>query len=161
MPSFDIVSEVHRQEIDNAVNQAMKEILTRFDFKGTKSKILLEKEAIQLLSDDDFKMRSIIDILQSKLVKRGVSLKSLDMGKMEPGPDGLSKCTAKIIAGIDTEKAKDLVKKIKEMNRRVQASIQAGQVRVTGKSRDDLQTIIAALRGADFPIPLQFINFRD
>ncbi|MBI5299052.1 MAG: YajQ family cyclic di-GMP-binding protein [Deltaproteobacteria bacterium] len=161
MPSFDIVSEVNRQEIDNAVNQSMKEIVTRFDFKGTKSKIVLEKEAIQIVSDNDIKMKSVVDILQSKLVKRGVSLKSIDLGKMEPGADGLSKCTGKIIAGVDQDKGKELVKKIKEMNLKVQASIQETQVRVTGKNRDDLQTVIANLRATDFPIPLQFINFRE
>ncbi|OGQ46803.1 MAG: YajQ family cyclic di-GMP-binding protein [Deltaproteobacteria bacterium RIFCSPLOWO2_02_FULL_46_8] len=161
MPSFDIVSEVNRQEIDNAVNQSMKEIVTRFDFKGTKSKIILEKEAIQIVSDNDIKMKSVVDILQSKLVKRGVSLKSIDLGKVQPGADGLSKCTGKIIAGIDQDKGKELVKKIKEMNLKVQASIQETQVRVTGKNRDDLQTVIANLRATDFPIPLQFINFRE
>lgn len=161
MPSFDIVSEVNRQEIDNAVNQSMKEIVTRFDFKGTKSKIVLEKEAIQIVSDNDIKMKSVVDILQSKLVKRGVSLRSIDLGKVEPGADGLSKCTGKIIAGVDQDKGKELVKKIKEMNLKVQASIQEEQVRVTGKNRDDLQTVIANLRATDFPIPLQFINFRE
>lgn len=161
MPSFDIVSQVDRQEVDNAVNQTVKEIITRFDFKGSKSKITLDKEGILLLSDNEFKMRALADLLKAKLVKRGVELKSLEFGKVEPGPDGLVKCFAKIIAGIEQEKAKELVKIIKELNLKVQASIQTDQVRVTGKKRDDLQTAIASLRAQNFPLPLQFINFRD
>ena len=106
-------------------------------------------------------MRAVLDILQSKLIKRGVDLKSFDFGVAEPGPDGLVKCLAKIIAGIDQEKAKELVKIIKGFNLKIQASIQSDQVRVTGKNRDDLQSAIASLRTQNFPLPLQFINFRD
>lgn len=161
MPSFDIVSEINRQEVDNAVNQAAKEIATRYDFKGSKSKIILEKEGISLSSDDEFKMKAVVDILQSKLVKRGLNLKSFEFGKAEPGPDGLTKQFAKIIAGISQEKAKDLVKLIKETNSKVQASIQGEQVRVSGRQKDELQTVIATLRSQNFPIPLQFTNYRD
>lgn len=161
MPSFDIVSEVNRQELDNAVNQAVKEVITRYDFKGSKSKITLEKEAIQLLSDDEFRMKALIDILQSKLIKRNVNLKSLEFGKVESGFSGLVKCTAKIIAGIESEKAKELVKMIKDMNLKVQPSIQGEQVRVTAKNRDDLQSVIAHLKASDFSLPLQFTNYRD
>lgn len=161
MPSFDIVSEVNGQEIDNAINQAVKEITTRYDFKGSKSRISRDKDGVHLLSDDEFKMRAVVDILQSKLVKRGVSLKSIPFGKVEPGPDGLVKCLAKIVEGIEAEKAKELVKIIKGFSLKVQASIQETQVRVTAKQRDDLQTVIASLKSQEFPIPLQFINYRD
>src|SRR3989338_2217969 len=119
MPSFDVVSQLNRQELDNAVSQALKEIATRYDFKGSRSQIKTEKEALQLLSDDEFKMKSLIDVLQSKLIKRGVSLKSVDFGKVEPGPEGLTKCRAKLVQGIDQEKAKELVKKIKETDLKV------------------------------------------
>ncbi|MDO8526445.1 MAG: YajQ family cyclic di-GMP-binding protein [Deltaproteobacteria bacterium] len=161
MPSFDIVSEVNRQEVENAVHQAEKEIVTRYDFKGSKSRISLDKDGIHLLSDDEFKMRALLDIVQSKLIKRGIDLKSLEFGKVEPGPTSLVKCLIKIISGIESEKAKELVKIVKDLKLKVQASIQAEQVRVTGKDRDDLQSVIAILRGKDFPLPLQFTNFRD
>ena len=161
MPSFDIVSEVNIQEVDNAVNQTVKEIATRYDFKGSKSKVWRDKDGIHLLADDEFKMNAVLDIVKSKLIKRSVDLKSIEFGKMEPGSDGLTKCLAKIIAGIDQEKGKELVKKIKDLNLKVQASIQGNQIRVTAKQRDDLQTVIASLRTQNFPIPLQFTNFRD
>lgn len=161
MPSFDIVSQINRQEVDNAVNQVTQEVATRFDFKGSKSKIVLEKEALSLLSDDEFRMKALIDILKSKLIKRGVDLKSIEFGKIEPGPDGLTKCEAKMISGIPQEKAKDLVKLIKEIGLKIQAAIQGDVVRVSGKKRDDLQTAIASLKAKNFPIPLQFTNYRD
>lgn len=161
MPSFDIVSQVNQQEVENSVHQTAKEILTRYDFKGSRSSVTLDKDGIHLLSDDDFKMRAVIDILQSKLIKRGIDLKSIEFGKIESGPGGLSKCLAKIIAGIDQEKAKELVKMIKGMNLKVQAAIQEDQVRITAKQRDDLQSVIASLRTANFSLPLQFINFRE
>lgn len=161
MPSFDIVSEINPQEIDNAINQTRKEIQQRYDFRGSKSSIELEKEEMKLLSDDNFKMKALIDILQSKVIKRGIDLKALDFGKIEPAYNGLVKCTVKLVAGIEKEKGKELVKKIKDLNLKVQASIQGEQVRVTGKKRDDLQEAIGLLKSADFSIPLQFTNFRD
>lgn len=161
MPSFDIVSEVNMQEVQNAVDQAMREITTRFDFKGSKSKITQDKDGLHLLSDDEFKMKSVVDVLKSKLIKRGVDLKSVEFGKIEPGPDGLTKCLAKIIAGIPQEKAKEIVKVVKDSQIKVQASIQGEQVRITGKKKDDLQQVIQLLRTANFPLPLQFKNFRD
>lgn len=161
MPSFDIVSEINRQEIDNAVNQARKEIVTRYDFKGSKSEINLDKDEIHLLSDDDYKMKALIDILQNKSVKRGIHLKSFEVGKIEPAGGQLLKCTIKLVSGVSTDRAKELVKKIKELELKVQPSIDGDKVRVSAKKRDDLQVIIQALRGFDFSIPLQFNNFRD
>ncbi len=143
------------------MDQALREITTRFDFKGSKSKITQDKEGLHLLSDDEFKIKAVIDILKSKLVKRSVDLKSIEFGKVEPGPEGLSKCLAKIIAGIPQEKAKEIVKLVKDSNLKVQPSIQGDQVRVTGKKRDDLQAAIAFLRSSNFPLPLQFTNYRD
>lgn len=161
MASFDVVSTLNQQEVDNAVNQAVKEIVTRYDFKGSRSKITLEKDCIQIIADDEFKMRAVQDILQGKLIKRGISLKSVSFGKVEPGPDGMVKCQAKLVQGIEQEKGKELVKIIKELGLKVQASIQGDQVRVTGNKKDDLQQAIATLRAKDFSIPLQFTNYRD
>ncbi len=161
MPSFDIVSELDRQEVDNAVNHARKEILTRFDFKTSKSSLTLEKDGIHLTSDNEEKMKSVIDVLYSKAVKRGISLKSLDIGKMEAASHQTVRCLVKLIEGIETEKAKEIVKYIKEMKLKVQTAIEGEKLRVTGKNRDDLQTVIEALRQKDFPVPLQFNNFRD
>jgi uncharacterized protein YajQ (UPF0234 family) len=161
MPCFDIVSELNLQEVDNAVNQAKKEILTRYDFKGSKSDLVFDKDGIHLTSDDDYRMKALIDILQSKAVKRGISLKALDFGKIEPAAGSLVKCLVKLIQGIETEKARELVKTIKGLNLKVQAAIEGTKLRVSGKSKDDLQTVIQTLRAKDFPIPLQFVNFRD
>ncbi|MBI1909348.1 MAG: YajQ family cyclic di-GMP-binding protein [Deltaproteobacteria bacterium] len=161
MPSFDIVSEINRQEVDNAVNQTRKEIITRYDFKGSKSEINLDKDEIHLLSDDDYKMKALIDILQNKSVKRGISLKSFEVGKIEPAGGQSLKCTIKLVNGIDTDRARELVRKIKELELKVQPSIDGDKVRISGKKRDDLQGVIQTVRGFDFPIPLQFINFRD
>ncbi len=161
MPSFDIVSETNLQEVDNAINQARKEIVTRYDFKNSKSEIRFEKDVIQLISDDDYKMKALIDILQTKMVKRGVDLKSLQFGKVEPAAGSLIKCETKLIQGIETEKAKEITRWIKDSKFKVNAQIQDKQVRVTGKSRDELQTVMASLRNKDFDLPLQFTNFRD
>src|SRR5215467_1669138 len=161
MPTFDIVSQLNLQEVDNAVNQARKEVVTRYDFKHSKSEIHLEKDAIRLISDDDFKMRALTDILLSKIIKRGVSPKALDFGKVESGLGGLVKCEVKLVQGIATEKAKEIVKMIKEAKFKVNAQIQDEQVRVSGKSRDELQSVIAAVKAKDFGLPLQFMNFRD
>ncbi len=161
MPSFDIVSELNMQEVDNAVNQARKEILTRYDFKGAKAEISLDKDGIHLLANDEYKMKALIDVLQSKAIKRGVSLKSLDVGKIEPGLGQILKCHIKLIQGIETEKARELVKIVKGLNLKVQAAIEGEKLRVSGKNRDDLQAVIRTLRGTDFPVELQFNNFRD
>jgi uncharacterized protein YajQ (UPF0234 family) len=161
MPTFDIVSQLNLQEIDNAVNQSCKEIATRYDFKNSKSEIRLEKDKIQLVADDDYKMKAVLDILQGKMVKRSVSPKALEIGKVEPALGGLVKCEIKLIQGVSTEKAKEIVKLIKDSKLKVSAQIQEEQVRVSGKNRDDLQQVIAMVRAHDFGLPLQFINFRD
>jgi hypothetical protein len=160
--SFDIVSDVNMQEVDNALNQARKEVLTRYDFKDTKTTIEFnEKEKIvTVTSDDDFRLKAVIDILQNKFVKRGIHLKSLKYGEIEPAAGGMARQKITLQVGIDKENAKKLVQIIKETKVRVQAQIMEDQVRVTGKDKDDLQTIIAKLRTEDFPLPLQFTNYR-
>lgn len=158
--SFDIVSEVNLQEIDNALNQARREIETRFDFKGSKSEIRYEKDAIILVSDDDFKLRNVVDILEGKFVKRGIDLKALKYGKVEPAGGDTVRQQASIQQGIDKELAKEILKDIKNSKIKVQASVQGDKVRVTGKNRDDLQAVIQLLKGNDYNVPLQFTNFR-
>lgn len=161
MPSFDIVSKVDMQEIDNAVNQAIKEIQQRYDFKGSKSEIKWEKkEELTIIADDDTKLGSITDILQTKFVKRGVSLKSLEYGKVEEASGSLKRQVITIRQGIPAEKARELNKVIKELKVKVQSQIQDDQVRVTGKKIDDLQEVIQELKGKDLGIDLQFINMR-
>jgi len=158
--SFDVVSKTDMQEVSNAVQQAQKELAQRFDFKGSKSSIELAAEEIVLASDDEGKLRSVKDILESKLVKRGVALKAMDYGVLEQAMGGTVRQRAKIVQGIEIEKAKAIVKAIKEAKLKVQASIQSDQVRVTGKTKDDLQKAIALVKGKDFGIPLQFTNYR-
>ena len=158
--SFDIVSKTEMQEVSNAVQQAQKELAQRFDFKGSKSSIELTAEEIVLVSDDEGKLRSVKDILESKLVKRGVSLKALDYAALEQAAGGTVRQKAKIVQGIEIEKAKAIVKAIKEAKLKVQASIQSEQVRVTGRAKDDLQKAMAVVKGKDYGIPLQFTNYR-
>lgn len=158
--SFDVVSEVDMMETSNAVQQAMKEIRQRFDFKGSVSDIALEGETLTLHSDDESRLKAVIDVLTTKLVKRGVSLKALEYGKIEPAAKGTVRQVVTIQRGIPTEKAKDIVKFIKGTGIRVQASIQENQVRVSGKNRDDLQAVIGSLKGQDFGLDLQFTNYR-
>ncbi|OGW07447.1 MAG: YajQ family cyclic di-GMP-binding protein [Nitrospinae bacterium RIFCSPLOWO2_02_39_17] len=160
--SFDIVSIVEIPEVINAINQAMMEIKQRFDFKGSKSDIKLEEKdkKIVLLSDDEYKLKSVIDILQTKLVKRGVSLKALKYDKVEPATGGTVRQVITLQQGIPVEKAKEIVKIIKDTKLKVQAQIQGEQVRVSGKNKDDLQGVIALLRGKDMGIDLQFVNYR-
>lgn len=158
--SFDIVSKTDMQEVSNAVQQAQKELAQRFDFKGSKSSIELAAEEIVLASDDEGKLRSVKDILESKLVKRGVSLKALDYAVLEQAVGGTVRQRAKIVQGIEIEKAKAIVKSIKEGKLKVQASIQSDQVRVTGRAKDDLQKAMAIAKGKDFGVPLQFTNYR-
>lgn len=158
--SFDIVSKTDMQEVANAINQASKELAQRFDFKGSKSSIELTGEEIVLLSDDEGKLRSVKDILESKLVKRHVALKAIDYQKIEAAQMGTVRQRAKIVQGVESEKAKAIVKAIKDAKLKVQASIQSDQVRVVGRSKDDLQKAIALVRENDFGIPLQFTNYR-
>ena len=158
--SFDIVSKTEMQEVSNAIQQAQKELAQRFDFKGSKSSIELTAEEIVLVSDDEGKLRSVKDILESKLVKRGVSLKALDYATLDQAAGGTVRQKAKIVQGIEIEKAKAIVKAIKEAKLKVQASIQSEQVRVTGRAKDDLQKAMAIVKGHDYGIPLQFTNYR-
>ena len=158
--SFDVVSKTEMQEVANAVQQAQKELAQRFDFKGSKSEIELKAEELILVSDDEVKLKSLKDIVESKLVKRKVSLKAIDYAPLEQASMGTVRQKAKIIQGIEIEKAKAIVKAIKEAKLKVQASIQADQVRVTGRSKDDLQGAMALLREKDFGVPLQFTNYR-
>jgi hypothetical protein len=160
--SFDIVSEVDMQEADNAVNQAMMEIRQRFDFKGSKSSIELDKEKglLTLISDDEQKLKSVIDVLQSKFIKRKISLKSMDYGKIEQAAGDTVRQPVTIQRGVPTEKAKEMVKIIKNMKLKVTAEIQQDQVRVRGKKRDDLQNVIEKIKEQDFGLPVQFTNYR-
>jgi len=158
--SFDVVSKTDMQEVTNAIQQSQKELAQRFDFKGSKSSIELTGEEIVLVSDDESKLRSVRDIVETKLVKRGVNLKAIDYQKIEPAAGSTVRQHAKIVQGIEIEKAKAVVKHIKDAKLKVQASIQSDQVRVTGRNKDDLQTAITLLKGKDFGIPLQFTNYR-
>jgi uncharacterized protein YajQ (UPF0234 family) len=158
--SFDVVSKSDMQEVTNAVVQAQKELAQRFDFKGSKSSIELTAEELVLVSDDEGKLVSVKDILETKLVKRKVSLKALDYGKIEQAAGGTVRQKAKIVQGIEIEKAKAIVKTIKDAKVKVQASIQADQVRVVGRSKDDLQKAMTLVRETDYGIPLQFTNYR-
>ncbi|HCV43869.1 MAG TPA: YajQ family cyclic di-GMP-binding protein [Bacteroidetes bacterium] len=160
--SFDIVSEVNMQEVDNALNQARKEIVQRYDFKGSKSSIDLnqKEKTLTLVSDDDFKLKAVVDILQTKLIKRGVPIKALDYGTVEPAANSTVRQIIKLMVGIDKDNARLLVKMIKDTKLRVQAQIMEDQVRVTGKNKDDLQAIIKMLREADLRFAVQFTNYR-
>ncbi len=160
MPSFDIVSVVDKQEVDNAVNQAIKEIGQRYDFKGSKTEVTLEKDSIKVVTDDDFRLKAVVDVLQSKFVKRGVSLKALQYGKVEPSSGGLVRQIIAIQQGISKEKGREIVALIKGTKRKVQGQIQEEQVRVTGKDIDDLQEIIRLLKGKELGVDLQFVNMR-
>lgn len=158
--SFDVVSEVDMQEVDNAVNQTLKEIAQRYDFKGSKTEVELGEDEIRVSSDDEFKLNSVIEILKAKFVKRGISVRSLDFGKLEKASMGTVKQTAKIVKGISKEKAKDIVSEIKASKLKVQAQIMENQVRVSAPKRDDLQAVIALLKSKDFGVDLQFSNYR-
>ena len=147
MPSFDIVSKVDMQEVDNAVNQAIKEIAQRYDFKGSKCQITPEKDSVKILADDDY--------------KRNISIKALQYGKVEPASGGMVRQIITVQQGISKEKAKDITNAIKESKLKVQAQIQDDQVRVIGKNRDDLQDAIQLLKGKDLDVEMQFMNFRE
>lgn len=158
--SFDIVSKPNLQEIDNAIQMAMKEISTRFDFKGSVSKIEKETENIRLLSEDDFKLKNVLNVLQDKLVKRKINLKFFELGRIEDAAGGHKKQLLTLKRGIPQEKAKEIVKMIKGMGLKVQAQIQGDEVRVFGKKLDDLQAVIQKIKAANLPIVLQFANYR-
>ncbi|HKE30906.1 MAG TPA: YajQ family cyclic di-GMP-binding protein [Candidatus Angelobacter sp.] len=159
--TFDIVSKVDLQEVSNAIQNALKEVHTRFDLKNTKSDIQMEgKEALVLSSSDEYKLKAVNDILQSKLVKRGVPLKALTYGSVEPAAGSTVRQKITMQQGIPTEKAKEIVRVIKDSKKKVQASIQGDTVRVSGKDRDTLQEIMALLRQKDFGIDMQFTNYR-
>jgi len=160
--SFDVVSKLDLQEVENAVNQANKEMITRFDFKGSVSRVDWDKKEskLTLFSDDEYKLKSVIDILQGKLTKRGISLKALDFQAVEPAERSTVRQGVQMKQGIVSEKAKEIVKAIKDAKFKVQASIQGEQLRITSKSKDELQNVMAALRAADYGLPLQFTNYR-
>lgn len=161
MPSFDIVSKVNPMEIENAVNQAKKELASRFDFKGSTAAIELDKNEIKLSAEDAFKVRTLVEIVLGKLSKRQVSLKSIDKGEPDISPLGHARQVVKIKQGIEPAVAKEISAFIRDTRLKVTAQIQGDEIRVTGKSRDDLQSVIAAVRGHDFPVAVGFVNFRD
>jgi len=162
MPSFDVVSEVDMQEVRNAVDQASREIGNRYDFKGTNSTIELTDDAINLATASEDRLNALRTVLEEKLVKRKVSLKAIDYGKVEEASGGTVRQSAAIVAGISSDKARELNKFIKNLGAKgIQSQTQGDQLRVTGKKRDDLQAVIASLKGEDFGVPLQFQNFRD
>ncbi|YAR64021.1 YajQ family cyclic di-GMP-binding protein [Bacillus cytotoxicus] len=158
--SFDIVSKIELPEVTNAINIALKEIQNRYDFKGSKSDIKLEKEELVLISDDEFKLEQVKDVLISKLIKRNVPIKNLNYGKVENVAGNTVRQRATLQQGIDKDNAKKINSIIKDLKLKVKTQVQDDQVRVTGKSRDDLQAVIATIRGADLPIDVQFINYR-
>ncbi|MBD2870669.1 YajQ family cyclic di-GMP-binding protein [Paenibacillus arenilitoris] len=158
--AFDIVSKVDMQELANAIKQAEREIETRFDFKGSKSSIALEKDDLVVASDDDYKLKSVIDILLSKMVKRGVPIKNLDYGKVEGASGGTVRQRIRLKQGIEQDVAKKINILIRDSKLKVKSQIQGDQIRVTGKSLDDLQAVIKLLREADLPVDLQFTNYR-
>jgi uncharacterized protein YajQ (UPF0234 family) len=158
--SFDIVSEVNRAEIVNAINQTAKEVGQRFDFKGSKAEVALEEKELVLTAEDETKLRNMNDILQQKLVRRGVSLKAFEYGVIEPALGGTVRQRVAIQQGIPTDKAKEIVRFIKDSKTKVQAAIQGDVVRVTGKDRDVLQDVIAKLKTKDFGIHMEYTNYR-
>lgn len=158
--SFDVVSQLDLQEVRNAVDQAMKEIGQRFDFKGSQSRITLEEGAIALASDDQAKLQSVIKVLEERLVKRGISLKALDYAAVEGAAGGTVRQRAALVQGIPSDKARQIAQAVKGLKMKVQAAIQGDQVRVSGKKLDDLQAVITHLKGMDLKVPLQFENFR-
>jgi len=161
MPSFDIVSEVDKQELDNALNQARKELATRFDFKGTHTEILLEKDKVLLIADDASRLRGLREIVVGKLSKRGVDLRNVEQVEPEISPLGHARQELKIQQGLEGNKAKEIIQAIKGQNFKVQSQLQDRQIRVTGKKRDDLQEVIAFVKGKDFGVATNFTNYRD
>jgi uncharacterized protein YajQ (UPF0234 family) len=158
--SFDIVSKVDKQSLEDAVNQAAREIATRFDFKNSKSSIELAAYAITIVADDEMKLKNVIDILQSKCVKRGISLKSLKYGKAEPASQGTIRQVVTCEQGIAKDRAKKIVETVKEAKLKVSTQIQDDQLRVSSKSKDDLQKVMTLVKGMDLDFPVQFVNYR-
>lgn len=161
MPSFDIVSNVNSMEIENAVNQSKKELASRFDFKGSNAQIVLEKNEIKLSAEDQFKINALSEIVMGKLAKRSISLKSVDKKEPEVSPLGHARQVIQIKQGIETSIAKQITGFIREQKFKVTTQIQGDEVRITSKSRDELQTVIAAVRAHEWPVAVQFVNFRD
>lgn len=160
--SFDAVSKIDMQEVDNALNQARKEIAQRYDFKGSKTNIDLDakENKLTITSDDDFKVKSVVDIVQGKMIKRGISIKALILGKIEPAAGGLARQMITLQSGIDKENAKKITTLVKNSGLKVQAQIMGDQLRVSGKAKDDLQAIMQMIRDADFDFAVQFVNYR-
>jgi Uncharacterized protein conserved in bacteria len=161
MASFDIVSQVNSMEIENAVNQAKKELVNRFDFKGSKAEIVLEKSEIKLSAEDSFKVKTLNEIVIGKLAKRGISLKSVEQADPDISPLGHARQSLKIKQGIETAVAKQITSFIRDGKFKVTTQIEGDKIRVSGKSRDELQAVIGAVKAKDFPVPVQFINYRD
>jgi hypothetical protein len=158
--SFDVVSRIDQQELDNALNQARKEIENRFDFKHSKTSIEADEKKITLISDDEMKMRNVVDIVQSKAIKRGIDVKAFDYGTVEPAAGSTVRQVVTLRSGIPKDKSKMLMEKIKSLKLKVTAQYQDEQVRISGKNRDDLQKVIAELKAMEFELPLQFVNYR-
>lgn len=158
--SFDIVSEIDMQEMDNAVNQTKKEIAQRYDFKGSKAEIVLETDSIKLTAEDEYKINAMLDILRGKMIKRSVSIKALDPGKVEKAGGATLRLTVKIQKGISKEKAKEVTAFIKDLKLKVQTQIMDDKLRVTGAKKDELQLVMQKVKEKDFDVALQFINFR-
>ncbi|HEY2330232.1 MAG TPA: YajQ family cyclic di-GMP-binding protein [Verrucomicrobiae bacterium] len=161
MPSFDIVSQINSMELENAVNQAKKELANRFDFKGSTAEIVLEKTEIKLSAEDAYKVSTLNEMVVAKLSKRGISLKSVEECDPEISPLGHTRQSLKLKNGIATDVAKQITGFIRDGKFKVTTQIQGDEVRVNGKSRDELQAVIAAVRGHEFPVAVQFVNFRD
>jgi uncharacterized protein YajQ (UPF0234 family) len=161
MPSFDIVSQVNSMEIENAVNQANKELASRFDFRGSKASIVLEKNEIKLSAEDEFKVAALVDIVMGKLAKRSISLKNVEKLAPDVSPLGHARQVIKIKQGLESKVAKEITTFIRDSKFKVTSAIQGEEVRVNGKSRDELQAVIAAVRAKEFAVALQFVNFRD
>ena len=161
MPSFDIVSKINSMEIENAVNQANKELASRFDFRGSKASIVLEKNEIKLSAEDQFKIAALVDIVMGKLAKRSISLKNVEKLPPDVSPLGHARQIIKIKQGLESAVAKQVTTFIREGKFKVTTQIQGEEVRVNGKSRDELQAVIAAVQQKDFPVSLQFVNFRE
>ena len=161
MPSFDIVSQVNSMEIENAVNQAKKELANRFDFKGSNAEIALQKSEIQLTAEDQFKIRTLAEMVVGRLSKRSISLKNVEQVDPEISPLGHARQVIRIKQGIETDVAKQITSFIRDRKFKVTSQIQGDVVRVNGKSRDELQAVIGAVRATEFPVAVQFINFRD